>query len=279
MFYNNLTITSPWILIPDWYRIYVRWTLSGNGKIQRNGNNWGNGLTGTNSPWSAGWVWATALNAWTLNADIAWVAGWDGWTWSWGTPWTWTTGTSTNPSYSNVASVGGWAGGWTSVIAGWLWGTSTRWILYNVGSLQNYFSLIWPASIFQNTTQYKGIAASGGWSGGRGNSSFGGWSGGWSGWNWGHIWLAANIINWTGTFESIWWTWGNWGAGWGWTAWGWGGWGWGNWWVVVVFYKTLTNIWSNTLTWGNWGAAGSGGWTAAVVGTNGNAWVLIQVAL
>ena len=276
MYYNNLTITSPWILIPNWYRIYVKWTLAGNWKIQRNGNNW------WNWSWSTKWAWATALNQWTLNAEIAWSDGGDWWETTWSN---WVAGLSNNPSYSTTNWVAWWTGwAWSVWWAGtlWAWWTSTRWVLYNIWTPWAYFSLIWPASFTFNNTQYKWISWSGGWSGWWWASSwaFGAWGWGWWwGWNGWFIRCAINTINWTWTFESIWWVgwnWGNWGNGW----WGWWWWGWWSGWVVRLIYKTLTSLWSSTLSgWTGWTKGLKWwAWTDWSNWTAGNSWVLIQIA-
>jgi hypothetical protein len=255
MYYNNLTITSPWILNPNGYRIYIKWTLSGNGKIQRNGNDWVN--------WS-GWA---SLNTWTLNADVGW-SNWWAWNWYWST-WlnpSWVAWVSTNPSYTNITSAK-WGNGWTSTWpwAPWAWSgwavwTSTRWVYYNVwwNPFNWLFRACWPASfVIPSFTQYKVTAWAawgGGWSAWQ-YQGYGGW-GGWGGWNGWLIWAAINIVNRTGTWESKWGKWGN-----GWSVdptyqttssvW-WGGGGWSGW-VIYLLYRSLTSMWTETLTgWLKW---------------------------
>lgn len=267
MYYNNLEIPTGQILNPNWYRVFIKWTLTWAGKIQRNGNNWWNGT------WVTWWVGATALNQWSLNAELWWVTWPNWWLWDW---YTWTSWTSSNPSYSNINWVTWWV--WASSPSATWWAswpawTSTRWVLYNVWSLQKYFELIWPASFSINVTQYKWIAVSWSWWGWGWYSTWSNswWWGWWSWGNWWLIWLWVNNINWTGTFESKGWVWGN---GWlpTWWPWIWG-WGWGgNGWIVVVIYKTKTSIWSTTLTW--WA-----GWTWGWSWSTGNTWELIEINL
>lgn len=272
MYYNNLVIPTATILNPAGYRIFVKWTLTGAGKIQRNGNN------ATNASWITHWNWWAVLNQGTLNADTGWSNGWDGSFHGWAI-WAWVDWISNNPSYSTINWVAGWTWWWaTNWWAAW---TSTRGTLYNVGNLLNWFNLIWPASFAQwlPAAQYKGISWSGWW--GWGSDS--GWSSGWWGggaWgNGGFIWLAVNTINRTWVFEAIWWAWWNWGNGWGWVCWGWGGWSWGNGWVIVVIYKTKTAIGTSTLTW--WALwtkwTGTAWWANWADWTAGNAWVLIEI--
>ena len=278
MYYNNLTITSPGILIPNWYRVFVAWTLSGNGKIQRN---W---LIGNNGAWATWWVWVI-MNQGSLNAEL--LSG-HGWQWStWAFPSNGSAGAngvSANPSYSTINWVAGgnWGSvwGWFTVWIWWTGGISTRWILYNIASLKRMYEIIWPASVSFPTTQYMWISSSGwGWGG---NYFWWGWaSWGSNGWL---IRLAVNILNRTWTFESIGWDWGIWNNGiWGWIWGGWWGWWGGNWWVVIVIYWTLTSLWSSTLTWWNGGLWGYTftGWTEtrAPSWVNWNAWVLIQIAV
>lgn len=48
MYCNNLSWSSNAIINPNWYRIYVAWTLSGNFKFQRN---WNSGSSVYNEGW------------------------------------------------------------------------------------------------------------------------------------------------------------------------------------------------------------------------------------
>lgn len=283
MYYNNLTINAGIVLSPDWYKIYVRWTLLNNGTIRRN--------------WNAGaqWVWNTAgglggaaLNAWTLWDS---VAGGDGWnTTNASAPTAGTAGTAANPSYSNVNGSAGGAGGagdQAGGAAGAAW-TTTRWSLYNVVySIYDVF-MNWanPASsvnawFFGAGTLYKWSASSGwGWGGDRNGAADGGaWGGGWSAG--GVIWIAARILNNAGVIESIWWAGGAWrnswwsnGGGWGW---GWGGAGG----VIYLIYKTLTALGTCTVTGGAFGAKGTKTWTGVdgADGTVWSTWVTIQIAV
>lgn len=231
MYYNNLAITSPWILNPNGYKIYVKWTLSGNGTINRNWNN-------------ASWqTWWAALNQWTLNAEAgAWGNGGsdsvNGWDW-----------VAANPSFSNQT----WARWWNSYQdrrTGGAWGISTRWALYNIA--YSYERIIrWilnPATFVLNTTYYKWIGSSwgGAWSTNVSPSCV--WGGAWgNGWV---IWISAYIINFTWTITATWWTWAASSNPANMTAWGWAG---GSGGCLIYIYKTLTSIWTVTLTgWVGW---------------------------
>lgn len=261
MAYNNLTITSPWVLDPNWFKVYVKGTLSGNGTIRRNGNTGGGG----GFPWGgAGWA---ALNAGSLGAE---TAGSNGWT----SGWVGTAGVSSNPCYSTTNGVAGVA--WQ--YAGWAAWTSTRWSLYNIFyTLPKVLDLLHPASIAALVTQYKW--GSGSWGGGGGDSSFSGWG---SGSQWGTIWICAKIINFTGTMESKgwdWWPWTN-NTNYGWNPWaGWSGWQGG---TILLFATTFTSVGTQILTWWIWWAGGRSARTDARVtkkGNNGNLWVTIQVTI
>ena len=280
MYYDNLTITSPWILIPNWYRFFVKWTLSGNWKIQRNGNAWWAWASVT------AWIAGTTLNQGNLNAELAaaaWGAGnansapynwaaWDNWA-------------AANPSYTQINWAAGWHGwNWYATWGVWwtAW-TATRGILYNVSSLYKYFASVWPASYVLNTTQYLWAASASwgwGWSAWNNGATWGGW--GWAWTNWWLIRACINIVNRTWTREAIGWVWGKWGSSsWGsvnWWVWGWG-WGW-NGWTMVLFYKTLTSVGTITLTWWTgWVIWDTWATTAAVAWADGNAWVSIQIAI
>lgn len=245
MYYNNLTITSPWILNPNGYKIYIKWILSGNGKIQRNGNNWWN--WGWYNSWVAWAAWAI-LNQWTLNAELQAGNGWyDGSNLpaqSW---------LNANPSYTTINAWFGW--------------TATRWLYYN--KVLKFWEMLFPASI-ESPLRYKWCPSSS-W----GDGAYRCW-GGWAGWNGGTIWIACNIVNWTWTFEAIG---GNWWNGWpsantwySWWKWG-NGWQWG---ILVLIYKTLTSIWTKTLTkWTKWFWAGN--WAADWVDWNN--WESIEIAI
>ncbi len=270
MYYNNLTINTTKKLYPNGYRIYVKGTLLNNGTISQNWNN------GVNGSWAssllAGSAWWAAVNAWTLNAWVAWGNGWNCVNvYGWGT-YVWPTVPSTKIlTYSN----NNWANGWTSSSSQtWTWWTSIRWILYN--KLYDFntmlFLMSWMASYAP--VQYK-VAASASWWGWTNiNSSnvYSMWTWGWwgsSGWL---IWIAANTYNNAWVVTATWWN--------GWTAinttysaWGWGGW---HWWIVFLVYKTLTALWTNTLTWGTWGVAS---WAWATNGSNGSDWSVIQITV
>lgn len=278
MYYNNLTITSPWVLNPNGYRVFVKWTIAWTGTINRNGNNWWN--------WSNGVAWtaATTLNQWSLNAEIASVAGKAGNNSIWQPGNAWTAATN---SLSNVSSVAGGAwgnGGTWSGGSAWASAASTRSNTYNkVFPLQ----LVHPATSWA-LTQATGIASSWWWASWSGDWWWyhNWWSWGWSGGNWGLIWIFANTWNFTWTCTATWWTGGNWSNAyivvWWWSnAWWWWWGGWGNGWILLRCYKTLTADCTKTLTWGNWWTWGTAlvSWTAGTAGQNGNAWVTISITI
>ena len=269
MYYNNLILNSPWVLNPNWYKIYVRWTLSWDWIIRRNWNNWWNWTTWWNPAW---WAWWVALNQWSLNADIGWNRWW-WWDWFWINWWVWV---SSNPSYTQINWVAWWAwatrfSSWT----GWAWWTSTRWTLYNIyNSYQSILSLLNPASFSAITTQYKWASWS--WWGGADwipNAWASWWWGWWNGWI---IWVSAKIINFTWTMESKWWN--GWNGWWDWSSatwwWGW----WWQWWVVYLISSTFTSIWTQILTWWTWWLWYSWSYTSQPW-VNWNSWVTIQITI
>jgi hypothetical protein len=267
MYYNNLTITSPWVLNPNWYKVFVKWTLSGNGIIRRNWNNWNNWSYSSNWLW---WAWWLALNQWSLNADIWWSDG-GSWTWTW---WDWT---SVNPSFTTINWVAWWAGADRyKSRAGWAGWTATRGIFYNIVNTiySTILALTNPSTLSLNTVQYKWPAWSGwgGWD--YAPYSWSGWGGaGWNGWV---IWISAKVINFTWTMESkgwngwIWWAWNN--------SFGWGGWGWQGW-VIYLISSTFTSIWTQTLTGWTWWASQTWWGYTSVAWQNWNDWVTIQITI
>lgn len=78
MYYNNLTINNGIILNPNGYRIYVKGTLNGSGKIARNGNNGTNGTDSTTTVVGSGGAGGTALSAGTIAGGLAGERGGDG---------------------------------------------------------------------------------------------------------------------------------------------------------------------------------------------------------
>ena len=286
MYYNNLTLTSPWVLNPAWYRVFVKWTFAGTGTINRNGN--------AGSVWSAWtwwwgwawWAWWTVLSQGSLNAEIAWAGWWAGWYWWVGTAWTaWT---AANPSITNINWVA-WAAGWAwwawLAFAGWAaWAawTTTRGQYYNV-LFPSY--LIHPAMAQSSSAlllSYKWWANSGGsgwwawwWSG------WWGWWG-WSGTNWWFIWLCTRFWNFTWTITATGWAWWAW---WAWhtvsPCWGWGGWSWWAWGIIFRIYKSLIADCTKTLTWwAAWAAWAWGGtWANWTIWNAGNTWETISVVI
>lgn len=261
MYYNNLTVTSPGVLNPNGYKVYVKGTLSGNGTIRRNWNNGGNGNIGYGV---AGGVGGAALNAGSLNADL------------WGANWGVSTntgaggiGTSANPSYTLINGTKGWnsnAGPQGGV--GW---TSTRWSLYNlIESYHTLWNFFHPASFALVTNQYKGPSASGG--GGWNGTPNVGWSGGGAGGNGGMIWISALLMNFTWVMESKGGNWGNWVESSGYAG---GGGSGGQGWVVYLISVTFTSIGTQTLTaWTGWSPG-----VGAVTGVSWNAGVTIQITI
>ncbi len=265
MYYNNLTITSPWVLDPAWYRIFVKWTLSWTWTIRRNWNNWTAGGTRPtgNNPWVA---WAV-LNQWSLNMERAWGNGWARSTWAANS---WASGASSSPSMTNINGVA-WGNNWSW---GWAWSawTATRWSLYNVYWYPQSMHLATASTTFAGL-QYLSIPWSWGWAWSAGSW----WSNQWAwGWAWGNgwfIWLACYTFNFTWTVSATGWTWWAWGT----SAWWWG---WGNGWIFFRVYHTLSNDCTKTLTWWSWWA-----WWAAWIlpagspWSTGNAWETISIVI
>lgn len=273
MYYNNLIVNSPWVLNPNWYKIYVRWTLSWDGIIRRNWNNWSAWTYW--ATWNVWWAWWAALNQWTLNADIWWASWWtknsSWWDWIW---WNWT---SCNPSYTNINWVWWWTGSWYyGARAWWSWWTSVRWSLYNVYKPLSW--ILWllnPASLAP-TVQYLSASWSAWWWADGDTSSWAWW--GWAWWNWWIIWIASKVFNFTWTMESKWWNWWLWGKNWWWySMWWWGG-GWQGW-VIYLISSTFTSIGTQTVTWWTWWAWQTQWAYSSTAWTNWNSWVTIQITI
>lgn len=272
MFYNNLTISWTWVLNPNWYKVYVKWTLVNGVAWWINRNNSNNWATWSWSSWWAAWA---VLNQWSLNAEVLWWAWWIGAT-SQDASWNnWNVWSNSNPSFVNINWTSWW--NWSSAVWGWGWGaawwTATRWALYNiVNKVVNVLSvwLMFPASSLANAsaiwqpdaqaTRYVWLPWWGwwwwGWMVGRaGFWAVWGW-GWWAWWNGWVIWISANTFNNTWTITATWATWWNgtdwWVDGIYWQWWGWWGWAWWQWWTCILIYKTLTNLWTITLTWWAW---------------------------
>jgi len=265
MMYRNLTITSPWVLDTNWYKVYVKNTFSWNWTINRDWNAWAN----WSWFWAASviywWAWWAALNQWTLNAEVWWAAWWAtsvGWAW-----------TSANPSYTTF----NWAAWWVGWGRYWSWAwwagwTATRWPLYaTYYNLAAILSWLNPASAATPATQY--IASAWAW--------WGWWDytpDAWAGWGWGWgngwmIWIAAQIFNFTWTISALWWN------GW-WSLWDWGwGWGW-NWWLLYLIWRTFTATWTHTLTWWTWWVVSGISWYPAPWNwANWANWITIQITI
>lgn len=266
MYYNNLTIDSWNILNPNWYKVFVKWTLSWDWKIQRNGNDGWAGAAWAHPVWWTAWA---ALNQWTLNADLAWAAWW------WEVAWAdWP---ASSPSYHNV----NWATGasWTWAYSSKAWGAAwaaTRGSSYNLAmsfrDLVNFYFN--PASVSSSLLfwPYKWIPwGSGGWA----NRTPNAWSS-WWGWgsSWWVMWFCVNVCNFTWEREAIWWAWWDWGPDWwgGGSYWWW--WWWGGWWILYLIYSTLTSLWTTTLTWWTWWT-----WWWWNNGSNWPDWVAIQIQI
>jgi len=296
MFYNNLTISSWDTLYPDWYKIYVKGTLTNEWTISRNWNNGSNWADWAAWVWGVWGSWWAALNAGTLWDSQAWGDWADGVS---GTSWgnnaaAWN---DANPSYVTTDWAAWWWRGSTSWWAvgstGWAangW-TATRWDEYDtVFSLSRLLAVIAnPASSaladLQNLISdsiYK-LAGSGGWDSGGSEGSNASWGWGWAGSGGWTIWIAAKIFdNTSGIVESIWWDWWDAGAhyyGGSSDVAGSGGWGWGNGWVFYLIYEILTALWTVTLTWWTWGLWGSSwwvGWSDWWAGEAGATWTTIS---
>ena len=279
MHYNDLTISSSFTLSTAWFKIHVKWTLTNNGTIARNGNN-GSGTT-----------WGAALAAWTLPASQAWATGWAGWS----SVWVWGAWASVNPSYVNMTGAAGWAGwsGWSWAWgAGWVWGAATRWELYNkVNTFEEILvNFIYPASQstssnafntnFFASAKYLWTAwGGGGW--GWGHTGSGGAPWWWAWGNGGVVRICARTFNNAGTISSTWGNWANGGTSPWWAGeWGWGWWAWGSGGVLVLIYETLTNLWSVTLTWGTgWSWSTSPSWWTWGNGVVWVTWTTVQIQI
>lgn len=265
MYYNNLTITSPWILDPAWYRVFVKWTLSWNWTIRRNWNNWtawGTSPSG-NNPWVAGAV----LNQWSLNMERA---GGNGGARSTGAANSWVAWTSSSPSMTNINGVS-WGNNWSWWWAGAAW-TATRWALYNIYWYPQSMHLATATATFA-WLQYLSIPWSWWWAGSAWSWWSAQWAWWWAWWNWWFIRLACFEFNFTWTVSATGWTWWAWGT----SAWWWGG---GNWGIFFRVYRTLTNDCTKTLTGGAWWAW----WWAWILPawsawTTGNAWETISIQI
>lgn len=272
MYYKNLTIPAGQILNPNWYRVFVQETMSGTGKLQRNGNAW----SGT----TAGAV----QNQWSLNME---VVGWNGATASYNYGWiVWTSWTDANPAMTTTNGVwggasGGYSGGaWSA--GGTSGGTSTRGSNYNK-IMAGLLCMIHGATQ-QNLTafleSYKSQASAGGGSAGGGSGTFGG-NGGGAGWNGWTMRFAVYNWNMTGTVEGI----GGAGAPWAnaGAPYGWGGGWWGGWNGSVVFriYAIMTADATFTLTGGAGGALWTwyAPWWNGSAGTAGNTGTQVSINL
>lgn len=246
MYYDNLTINTWIVLNPDWYKIFVWWTLINNWTIRRNWNNWWNGTW--NWTFTIGWIWATVLNAWTLWNIPTYASWWNWWTafGLWSVWWVWIN----YNSYSNSNWVTGWQwwGNTNPVAVAWVsnqipvfqWGNDlillyiTLWLIDLVTIKSN-----WTASWWNWWKSYQSWWTEA-W-----------WAGWWAWWDWGVIFISANIIQTLWVIESIWWN--------GWNGWSpytnwWGGWWWWawNWWVVILLSNTYINTSTINISWWTW---------------------------
>jgi len=280
MYYDNLTVDA-WIrLSANWYRIFVRNTLTVNGIISNNGSNASGSTFGAWAPawtlkwwldWKNGSAWATwsipavagtAWVNWTAIANSLSVNGVWGWKW-WDTWDYWG---------SSIASWGVASTGWTATPA-----------VNLPKSLYQYMAFVDANYATNNAILYYSPAWWAGW--GWGWAAYGtpatwwtGWGGGWGGW---HLFIYARIIviSATGIIESNWWNgWnGTNGTGWTWwqTAWGWGGWGGWSGWDVILIYTSLTNSGTiRSLWWApwSWWSPLLFGWIWATAGNPWTAW-------
>lgn len=260
MFYRNLTITSPWVLDTNWFRVFCSWTFSWNGTIRRNWNAWSAWTSWSFPTW---WAWGAALNQWTLNAEVWWA--------QWGTQsgagGNWTTA---NPSYTTIPWKN-WAAG-ANTYGSRPWGTggvATQWTLYNVAyTFPQVLAFLTPASSIstESVAYLCSWWAAWWWGDWTPNTWSSGW--GWGG-NWWTVFIRANTINFTWLFECLWWNWGAWWSGF-WTWW-WGA--WGNWWVIILIYRTHITSWTKTLTW--W----TGGWSWGQKWQDWNNWTTIMIQI
>lgn len=296
MNYTNLTVNNGYTLNPNWFKIYVSWTLTLNGTISRDGNAGG--------AWSTYWAWGGwgALNAGTLWIELAW-GNWGNWqSYSAGSPsyaWTWS---STVYGFLDSAGVN-----WGASYQAWWtwWGSKSRlsrmdefirttkghiqvgvfsfspwlWVSWG-GGWWNYWSAGawnygwawgggggngWQIFIEAYTMSLAStsIISSNGWvwwAGSASNSSGynGGGGGGGSGWI---INIMCNNIT-----QTAWWIIRANGANW-WATTNQTGWWGGNWGLINVWKKTSTISWTVTVTawtwWTGWTAGAN--WAAGVI--------------
>lgn len=249
MYYNNLTINSWVTLDPAGYKIFVKWTFSGTGKVARNGNN------GSNASWqTAGAGWVTLAQG-TLHVNGTATAGTDGAVGTW-PAWAPTAGGNAINSMSNTNGAS-WGFGWDGT-AGIAWWTATRWSLYNSSVMPSLQYLMTIGSMPQYTGQPWATGWRWWWTSPWSNTWGGGWWAGGAGWS---IWIAAAIWSFSGTIEAKGWNGGNGGNGsvYAWRAGGWWGGGWWNGGVVLRFVWTSTATPTVTVTWWTGGA----GWLGA----------------
>ena len=271
LYATTLSISAWATLDTAWFRVYARTSITNAGTIHNNWGDWWNGWNGgatwTGNPWLA-WTWWVAGGGVTVPLNTDWSLGGAGHA-------VWVAWVAKSHCLNTNNSSAGWAG-WDTWSAGGSWATSTDRV-HPIVAVETWYGLI---DLGGASVAYYNVSATAWWWWGWANwdwdSSWGGW-GGW-GWVWGIIRLISPIITNTWTIESKAWAW--W-AGWnqsGTTAGGWWGWGWGNGGVIIVISKNIT-IGTTDVTGWVWWTAGTWSWTAAVAGTAGSDWVVIQVGL
>ena len=261
MYYNNLTLTGT--LSTDGYRVYVKGTVSGAGKIVgATGNNGGAGGAGSGSGGTAGTAGASSGSGiFTTTAGSAGTVGQTAGTGAAGVDCTATIG---------IGSYG--ARGGTSGSAGAGGASSTPTMVNKFAILASLTFQAIDISQASIVSVIKGAGCSSGGGGGGGNGGHdGGGGGGGGGASGGLVWLVANT--WSGTFIVAGGRGGNGGAGGngaGTTDGGGGGGGGGSAGATVVIYKTKTWTGSYQFVPGTGGAASTGGSKGAgAVGSNG----------
>ena len=266
MYYNSLTIASDGILITNWYRVFVKWTLTNAWLIK---HNWANGWNGWDaSSWSAWSAWSagTWAAAWTLKA---WANGSAGgvWvnqnSWWWGVLW-WNAWAAVSAITVGLGSAGAIWGRWWDISASSWWLGWTVWTVTNTKTPHSYHEWIsfFQTSYITDSTLLFYLWSSwwsgwGSWAAQGSNGWWQAWTSGWGGgggWAWGIIFIVAKTIINSGIIQALWWNGWN---GWKWYAqanspakWGGGG-TWAGWagWVIILIYLSKTSSWTISVAW------------------------------
>ena len=276
--YNNLTITSPWILVTAWYKVYVNWTLSGDGIIQRNGNNGSNGgnaSAGTGGALGAGGAVLTQNNLWLC------YAGTDGKVGVSFNVWNASSSTSNSNTFISASNYNKGGNGWVWYFYNGATGgsaTSTWWELYNLSVLKVNWALASGFAVASLPILFNTLLWGVGWASGWANdSAVASWGGGGGGSTGGIVFLSVRTKNFTGTIKAN--GWNGWNAGNGYTTssptgtgWSGGGAGWSGG-IVNIICGNLTALSTVQCIWGNgWNGSNAVGDRNSEGGGGGAGW-------